>query len=153
MAYLLEKIQSWPLAVWMSFRQCEFTQWHQRDCRCEIKLAGPCPLGQGFLPCPVCFSSLPPGFDAEDCTRQPGNHPGTQRREVIKFSHSLLPALIHIAGSFTVCISEEPLAVGFSSKAIDVPYAFTSDMPYWGLEKIHRRRDYASSVYAHCLWL
>lgn len=153
MAYLLEKIQSWPLALRMSFRQREVTQWQQGDCRCEIRFAGQCPLGQGFLPCPVCFSFLPPTFDAEDLTQQPGKHPGTQRREVMKFSHSLLPTLIHIAGSFTVCISKEPLTVGFSSKAIDVPYAFTSDVPYWGLEKIHQRRDYASSVYAHCLRL
>lgn len=82
------------------------------------------------------------GFDAEVATWQPGNHPGTQRREVIKFSHSLLPACIYIAGSFAVCISKEPLAVGFSSKAIDVPYAFTSDIPYWGLEEIHWRRHF-----------
>lgn len=46
----------------------------------------------------------------------------------MKRSDSLLPTLIHIAGSFAVCMSGERLTIVFTLKAIDFPYSLTSDM-------------------------
>lgn len=49
----------------------------------------------------------------------------------MKFSHSLLSALIHIGGSFAIYTSEEPLTAGFTSKILHRPSHQTCPAGVW----------------------